>query len=49
MLQGMATKFLSVICKNLRSIFHCSTDAVTRMTEGLASMMLSLRRRFTIR
>ena len=27
----------------------CSTDAVTRITEGLASLMLSLRRRFTVR
>jgi len=26
-----------------------STDAVTRMTEGLASLTLSLRRRFNIR
>jgi vacuolar protein sorting-associated protein 45 len=27
----------------------CSTDAVSRMTEGLASLMLALRRRFVVR
>ena len=29
--------------------FANGTDAVSRMTEGLASLMLSLRRRFAIR
>lgn len=29
--------------------FGNSSDAISRMTEGVASLMLSLRRRFTIR
>ena len=31
------------------SIWLCSTEAVTRMTEGLAALILSLRRRFSVR